>query len=452
MRAAQYLRMSTEHQKYSLENQALAIAEYAEKRNLKIVRTYQDQGRSGLTFEGRPGLQQLIKDALNNACDFTNLLIYDVSRWGRFQDLDESAYYEFICKAAGVTVHYSAECFENDNSIGGILIKNIKRVMAAEYSRVLSQKVYAGQCNLIRLGFRQGGRAGIGLRRQLIDKDGKPKGFLRVGERKSIATDRVLLVPGSHREVSIVRCIFRLYVDRRLSRRAIADFLNKKRRGGEFNWTSQSVKQVLTNEKYIGNNVFNRGSRKLRGPLVKNPASEWIRVERCFAPIVSKKMFVEAQKIRKVRQERLSNDTLIDRLRDLLDEQGQLSISIIDKAGIGLKSACIAARFGGLLALYRSLGFRPKSPGAKGYNEAELLDHLRALLARHGRLTVAIINAGKPGPDPSTYIQHFGSLPAAYQRAGYVRKKKPTRHGLHRRVANQKVSKAIKNAPLNWHS
>ena len=48
---------------------------------------------------------------------FTSLLVYDVSRWGRFQDVDESAYYEYVLKRAGVRVHYCAEQFENDGSM-----------------------------------------------------------------------------------------------------------------------------------------------------------------------------------------------------------------------------------------------------------------------------------------------------------------------------------------------
>jgi DNA invertase Pin-like site-specific DNA recombinase len=56
--AAQYLRMSTEHQRYSLENQTAAIAEYAEARGFAIVQTYPDAGKSGLSLKGRAGLQK----------------------------------------------------------------------------------------------------------------------------------------------------------------------------------------------------------------------------------------------------------------------------------------------------------------------------------------------------------------------------------------------------------
>src|SRR5690242_6126894 len=97
-RAAQYVRMSSDPQKYSIEIQAAAIAAYAVRRNIEIVCTYSDPGRSGLRMAGRKGLQSLIYDVQNGRADFDCILVFDVSRWGRFQDTDESAYYEFICK------------------------------------------------------------------------------------------------------------------------------------------------------------------------------------------------------------------------------------------------------------------------------------------------------------------------------------------------------------------
>src|SRR4249919_1410621 len=56
-RAAQYVRMSTEHQRYSTENQADAIRQYAERRGLQVVRTYADEGKSGLRLDGRDALK-----------------------------------------------------------------------------------------------------------------------------------------------------------------------------------------------------------------------------------------------------------------------------------------------------------------------------------------------------------------------------------------------------------
>ncbi|MGC5204439.1 recombinase family protein, partial [Klebsiella pneumoniae] len=73
---------------------------------------------------------------------------------------------------------YCAEQFENDGSTVSTIVKGVKRAMAGEYSRELSAKVFAGQCRLIELGFRQGGPAGYGLRRILIDQNGNIKAEL----------------------------------------------------------------------------------------------------------------------------------------------------------------------------------------------------------------------------------------------------------------------------------
>ena len=140
-RAAMYVRMSTEHQQYSTENQAEVIQEYARKRGIEIVRTFSDAGRSGLRIEGRDGLKHLLEVVQSRSADFTTILVYDVSRWGRFQDADESAYYEVVCKRAGITVQYCAEQFENDGSPVSTIVKGVKRAMAGEYSRELSVKV-----------------------------------------------------------------------------------------------------------------------------------------------------------------------------------------------------------------------------------------------------------------------------------------------------------------------
>ena len=156
LRAAQYVRMSTDFQRYSIQNQAATIAAYALQKQFTIVRTYIDEGRSGLRIKGRAGLIELIDDVQSGRADFDHILVYDVSRWGRFQDVDESAYYEFICKQNGVKVAYCAEQFDNDGSLLSSIAKNIKRVMAAEWSRELSVKVHTGQCRIAGLGYRVG--------------------------------------------------------------------------------------------------------------------------------------------------------------------------------------------------------------------------------------------------------------------------------------------------------
>jgi hypothetical protein len=146
--AAQYLRMSTEHQQYSLQNQSAAIRKYADSHGCEIVQTYSDAAKSGVALKRRTGLRQLLQDVVSGNAPYRAILVYDVSRWGRFQDTDESAHYEFVCKSAGVPVHYCAETFANDGSLPSMIMKALKRTMAGEYSRELGVKVLAGQKRL----------------------------------------------------------------------------------------------------------------------------------------------------------------------------------------------------------------------------------------------------------------------------------------------------------------
>nr|WP_269450355.1 MULTISPECIES: recombinase family protein [unclassified Sphingomonas] len=362
IRAAEYVRMSTDHQRYSTENQADAIRHYATARGFEIVRTYADEGKSGLRIDGRDALKRLIEDVGAGATDFKAILVYDVSRWGRFQDADESAYYEYICRRAGIAVHYCAEQFENDGSPISTIVKGVKRAMAGEYSRELSAKVFAGQCRLIELGFRQGGPAGFGLRRVLVDQSGSIKGGLERGEQKSIQTDRVVLAPGPDNETAIVREIYRAFVHDRRCERDIADALNGRGLVTDLGrpWTRGAVHQVLINEKYIGNNVWNRVSFKLKKKRVRNDPGMWIRAEDAFPAIIDKGLFEAAQTIIRERAFRLSDDEMLDALRNLFHAQGLLSGLIIDETEGLPSSSSYRARFGSLLRAYSLVGYRPR--------------------------------------------------------------------------------------------
>jgi DNA invertase Pin-like site-specific DNA recombinase len=377
LRAAQYVRMSTEHQQYSTENQGDKIREYATRRNIEIVRTYADEGKSGLRIDGRQALQRLIRDVETDNADFQIILVYDVSRWGRFQDADESAYYEYICRRAGIQVAYCAEQFENDGSPVSTIVKGVKRAMAGEYSRELSAKVFAGQCRLIELGFRQGGPAGYGLRRVLIDQSGSVKSELSRGEHKSLQTDRVILQPGPDAEVAFVNRIYLWFVDDNLTESEIAERLNTQgiRTDLGRDWTRATVREVLSNEKYIGNNVYNRRSFKLKKHRVVNNPEMWIKKEGAFEGIVPPELFYTAQGILRARAHRYSDEELIEKLRNLYQRHGYLSGLIIDEAEGMPSSAAYAHRFGSLIRAYQTVGFTPD----RDYQYLEANQFLRRL-------------------------------------------------------------------------
>jgi DNA invertase Pin-like site-specific DNA recombinase len=360
LRAAQYVRMSTELQRYSIQNQAAAIAAYAQQRNLTIVRTYVDEGRSGLTIKRWPGLIELIEDVESGRADFDHILVYDVSRWGRFQDVDESAHHEFVCKRNGVKVTYCAEQFDNDGSLLSSIVKNIKRVMAAEYSRELGVKVHAGHCRIAGLGYRVGGPLTFGLYREMVNDKKRSKGKLAKGECKALKTDRVRLRPGSDEEVAVVRSIFHQFVVERKTNVEIARQLNLASIVNHHGrpWTDIMVQAILKNEIYVGNLVYNRTSRRLGQKLVNNPRQTWIRCTGAVDPIVDLGLFERAQTIMSNRYIVLSEDEMLRRLRLTLARKGKLSDGIIrNTAGLPSTQSYVK-HFGSIRKAYALIGYK----------------------------------------------------------------------------------------------
>jgi DNA invertase Pin-like site-specific DNA recombinase len=290
---------------------------------MEIVRTYVDSGKSGLTIENRPGLRQLIADVEKGSPGFTAILVYDVSRWGRFQDVDESAFYEYRCRRARIGLHYCAEQFTNDGSTLTALVKTLKRTMAAEYSRELSAKVFAGQSRLTEHGFRQGGMAGYGFRRLLVDEHATPKYVLKLGEQKSIATDRVVLIPGPQDEIDVVRQVFRLFALEHRSPKEIANLLNRRGVPGAEGqpWTRYRIDQMVNNPKYIGANVTNRTSGRLGSRRVNNPPEMWVRKDHAFEAIVDSGLYQKAQEVIALRAIP-TDEEMLDRLRAFLLRTG----------------------------------------------------------------------------------------------------------------------------------
>ncbi len=357
LRAAQYLRMSSEHQQYSLANQSAAIALFAAAHNRCIVRSFVDGGKTGMTIKHRKGLQELIRAVESGTIDFTEILVYDVSRWGRFPDSDEAAYYEFICKRAGLKVRYCAEQFENDNSMTSNLLKALKRTMAGEYSRELSVKISDGQRRLASMGFWQGGEAPFGMARRIVDENGRPKEILSAGQWKSISTDRVVLVPGSPDAVKTIQLAFDLYTKEHKSRHEIADILNAGRMlRGNHPWTLPMLQGLLTNPVYKGAYAYGKhhetpsGSRKL-------PLDKWLVREHAFPAIIPEKQWNEAVARMRDEVKSLVDAEMLEGLKRLWKRKGKLNTDLINAASDVPSAPAYNYHFDGLNQAYRLIGY-----------------------------------------------------------------------------------------------
>jgi hypothetical protein len=190
---------------------------------------------------------------------------------------------------------------------------------------------------------------------------GAVKTELARGEHKSLQTDRVILMPGPDDEVRIVNDIYRWFIDDGLVESEIAGRLNGMRVQTDLcrDWTRATVHEVLTNEKYVGHNVYNRVSFKLKKLRVVNAPDMWIRREGAFTGIVAPDVFYTAQGIIRARARRYTDEELIDRLRGLYRHRGFLSGLVIDESE-GMPSASVYVhRFGSLIRAYQMVGYTP---------------------------------------------------------------------------------------------
>jgi DNA invertase Pin-like site-specific DNA recombinase len=401
--AAEYVRMSTGDQQYSIANQKAEIQRYAAKHGFLVNQTHTDAGRSGVVIKHRKGLAELIQEVVSGKAEYKAILVYDVSRWGRFQNTDESAHYEFLCNEAGIKVHYCAEQFANDGSLPSSIMKAMKRAMAGEYSRELGVKVYEGKKRLTELGFRQGGTELYGLRRMVVSANGRRKHLLKAGERKSIMTDRVILVHGDKRQVAVVREIFRMATVGKKSLRKIAATLNERKvktiSGRP--WLKCTVYKILKNPAYMGCAAWGRSSKRLHGAVTTIPRTKWIVRKGAFAPVVDEATFERAQRVIEGRSNRppKTDQEIIENLKRVLLREGRLSESIIRRSRGLLKPRVLYNRFGSYLKLYALVGHVPTASMVKAFLNRQrawtLRKDLMRELARLSSDTAKIVQLGR---------------------------------------------------------
>lgn len=296
---AYYRHSAEDKQENSVPIQRELTRKFAAENNLKIIHEEADEGKTGL-LANRPGFNQIFKNWIYNkeAAPFKYVLVYDVSRWGRFQDQDEAAYYEFICKKHGKKVIYVSRGFpKKEQELISHLQTSIERYMAAEYSRQLSDKVFYGSAKVSRDGYSAGGMPCYGLGRLLLDSANKPIRILKHGEHKQISNERVTFVPLNNHETQVVQEIFNLFVQKNISPTGITRYLNQNNIASAMGtmWDRSKVIRILSNEVYAGTRIYNKTWNRLRQGKRKNPRSEWVIRPQAFPAIVDKNIFSRAQ-------------------------------------------------------------------------------------------------------------------------------------------------------------
>jgi DNA invertase Pin-like site-specific DNA recombinase len=418
--------MSSDVQRYSTENQQNAIAEYAQQHGYQVVASYIDAGKSGLSLKGREALRQLLSDALAAQRAFDAILVLDVSRWGRFQNPDQAAHYEFLCRQAGVRVIYCGEPFGDDVAPITTIVKHLKRVMAGEYSRELSVKLSRAHRQQALLGFRQGGKLIYGFRRLLLDPTGNPRQVLNDGDKKALSSDKVTVIPGPPEELAVIRRIFRMYVSEKLGVPGIVKRLADEgvRGYGDRPLAVRTVRNILRTELCIGQMTYNLTTEKLQSRLQKNPEDSWTRFS-AFEPVIPVALFKKAQKERRARWRapRWSKQSIAVSLKRLLATKGSISQDLLNSANGAPSYFTVVRHFGSLQSAYAAAGYAPPpvipfGMNGKFWSRKAVLTGLQNLYQAQGHVTNRLIDDFSELPSSAHIRRHFGSMREALRQAG----------------------------------
>ena len=270
-KAVIYARFSSDNQREeSIDAQVRAIEEYAERNNIIITNCYIDEAKSATT-DNRPAFQQMINESERKNFDY--VIVHKLDRFSR--DRYDSAIYKRKLKLNGISV---LSVLENlDNSPESIILESVLEGMNEYYSKNLAREVKKGMKeNALNCKW-NGGTPPLGY-----DLD----------ENKKLVINEY--------EANAVRLIYDMYVAGN-GYSVIIDTLNDQGYRTKLgnNFSKNSLYEILRNEKYIGNYVYNRRKRNSNGSYNNHKESKnIIRIENGIPKIIEKEVWNKVQTIR----------------------------------------------------------------------------------------------------------------------------------------------------------
>ncbi|MFC1892898.1 recombinase family protein [Chloroflexota bacterium] len=289
MKAAIYCRVSTEDQERegsSLGTQAEACLKYCQDKGYDVA--YQiSETYSGLGLE-RPKLDELRELVRSNAIDVP--VVYCLDRLSR--DPTHGVILTEELQKHGVRLEAVIE--DVDNSDLGKLISYIRGFAAKLEAEKIRERTIRGKKERVRAGRLPGGRFS-----KLYGYDYLPG----KGEGEGVRYKK-------DSEASVVKEIYRLYIEDGLSLCKITERLNKlgiPAPSGKNPWNRTGVHYVLKNPAYTGKTLlFTRFKTEARRHLKASrksklthmgmrPRGDWIEAEAATPPIISEGLFNQVQ-------------------------------------------------------------------------------------------------------------------------------------------------------------
>ncbi|OQB82625.1 MAG: hypothetical protein BWX88_03838 [Planctomycetes bacterium ADurb.Bin126] len=408
---AYYRHSAKDRQENSVAIQQELVQKWAKENGVEIIQEFADRGKSGLTAEGRDGFNDMLDNWVKKRKDFDFVLCLDVSRWGRFQDIDLSATYSAEVKKHGKQVIYTTLGMPRpDDPLYPVYVQ-FERFRAAQQSKELSVKVFHGCIRIAQQGYWPGGKPPYGFDRLLLDEARNRMHVLVHGQKKSISNQRVTLALGPEDQVATVRRIFDEFIDAGHTMEKIAERLNgegsRSAMGGL--WNPSKVRRILTNIMYAGTLVYNKTTSKLKTPTRRNPVDQWIKTAGAIDPLVDQAIFDRAQAILAQAALRYAPETMLEHLERLHCEHGFLRPSLVSADDLAPSPSTYNAHFGSLDFAYQQL-FRDAAAEVRGRVEGllrqavEQVESYDDFLVVNGKFTVLI----QPSvPVPHGYSEYW---------------------------------------------
>ncbi len=288
-RAIAYLRKSKDLQEASLEQQKEKILCFAKEHSIKVIEFFAEEA-CGESVEGRPQFRRMIECCKSKEV-FQYVLVYDVSRWGRFENPKEAVYWEVEVEKSGRRVVFISEGFKEEN-IGTSITNFIKSAEASEYLKNIRRQTARGMIYYAKNGYWMGGRPPYGYSRAIVES-GRVIEVLPEGKQKNIKGQKIKLVINKE-QARVVKTIFIMFTKQGMSVNSIVGQLNQGNypppRGNM--WSKSSIWRILHNDAYVGTLVYNReNGHKRHGKHKYNPQDKWIVVENAHEPIVPKELW-----------------------------------------------------------------------------------------------------------------------------------------------------------------
>lgn len=265
MKVAVYARVSTEDQqeKGTIENQIEFARKYIDLHQLDVTEWYKDDGVTGtIPLDERDEGHRTMEDA--RASKYQQLLVYKLDRLGRSARIILNAVYEL--EQAGITVKSMTEPFDTGDPAGRFLLTILAGVADLERETILN-RMWHGANRAARAGKWLGGIV--------------PYGYC-IDENKFLVISNEPLPNLTMSEADIVRLIYNLVTEHRLSTTKIADYFNalnippsyikdgrKIKRGKRKEttagiWHPSRIRNMIINETYKGIHFYGKRTNKKR--------------------------------------------------------------------------------------------------------------------------------------------------------------------------------------------